>query len=503
MAKVEFTNICTAYTEEISLRQDFESFEKEDAHKTYGVGIHTNKMLCLMLMTYPKNVPEPKDYTVEDMVTLSNDPVLLAKYGTPFCVMSLFHNDRPTLYVTPHALVDTTYYMEQPSALENPVMVLRKSNDELPIVVDIRDVIEKCSIPEKFVYGCYKCLSLNKRLSNTCVIRKVIGADNPSYGAREEEVETQTNVDTYYNQLPRFHDERVIKSWGKYKSPFDSQKTKIANHLYVSPTMFYTSSHSERLHHRSKTEAFIGLRNITADHIDLDSYERHLERKQEDIDTRKKHTDNAKKHCTVCSVKETCHITFRHKKKYCSSPYPPNEEIDKYFLNDNPVKISKDTLLDIMLASGPCSVTNSATGRKCDAYISIHNDMYGLGFRVISRTKGKILTAGTTDKEWIDFKVENNISTEDRKYKKDELQEKIKDTTWYAKLLACAAIKQSPTRVSMFHSTAYAKAFVETTYNGFSMNFLWTSKRRLCPWLYEVKDWEDLFGHYGRIPGFR
>jgi hypothetical protein len=269
--------------------------------------------------------------------------------------------------------------------------------------------------------------------------------------------------------------------------------------------MLYTPLHTDRLHHRSKAEVFIGLRKITSENIDFDSYERHLERKQDAINTRKKYNDNIKKHCTVCSVKETCHTTFRDKKKYCASPYPPNEEIDKYFLKDDTTQISKDTIVDILMASGSHSVINTETGRRCDAYISLHNNMYGLGFRVIARAsgRGKILTSGTTDKEWIYFKVQNNINTNYSEFARNELHERLKDTTWYAKLLACAAIKQSPTRVSMFHSTAYPKAYLETTYKSFNVKFLWTSNRKLCPWNYEVKDWEDLFGHYGRIPGFR
>jgi hypothetical protein len=495
MPEIDFTDVCTAYTETIEIKRDFETLSKEKAYSTSEN--NSFKMLCLMFTTYPKNVPKPKEYTVDDMLRLANDPILLSKYGTPFCVMSLFHNDRPALFVLPHALIELCYYMEQPSILENQTIIIKESNDTLPIVINVSDSITTCAIPEKYIYGCHGCLSVTRTLTHSCPVRSIMGADNPSYGYGRTEDNLNIISQIYLN------DERIIKSWGKYESPFNSKRTKIAGYLYVSPTMFYTPLPTDRLHHRSKSAAFIGLRDITIDNIDLDSYERHSERKQDVIDTRKKYKDNVKKNCTECSVKETCHITFKNKKKYCSSPYPSNEEIDKHFLNDDTTKISKDTIVEILLTSGNCSITNPTTGRKCDAYISIHNDMYGLGFRVIARASGKILTKGTTDKEWIDFKVENNININYSDFAKNELHEKLKDATWYAKLLACAAIKQSPTRVSMFHSTAYAKAYLETTHRCFSVKFLWTSRRRLCPWNYEVKDWEDLFGHYGRIPGFR
>ena len=494
MSEVNFTDICTAYTDDLVVRGTFAAFEMEHPPSSVMVSI---KVLGLIFATYPKNVPEPAKYTAEDMLKLANDPVLLEKYGAPFCITALYHENRPALYVTPHAYLELASAMDCPSDFDSHIVVVRASEDEPPQVLDVREVVANCPMPEKFIYGCSKCLGLNKTIIGTCAVRKAVGADNPYYGAKsnDEALEDQYNYESPIT--PK--DERRIRSWGRYESPFKSQTTKMGGHLYVSPVMFHESK--QQGYYRKK--AFISLKDITADDICFDAYESNVEPRQTAADTRRKHALNAKTYCPQCSVKSVCHNRYKHKKNYCNDPLPPTEDIDKYFTEKSAHSIPKETIVDILLASGDTAVINPKTRRKCDAYISLHEDFHGLGFRAMSRVTGNIIDWGVSAESWEAFKKENNINTKYSYVASDDLKERLDNPAMFAKLLACAAIKVSPVRTSMFHATAYDKAYITPQWNGFCVKFRWNSKRRVCYWDYTVTDWEDLFKHYGKIPGFR
>jgi hypothetical protein len=497
MSEVNFTDICTAYVEALSVYGSFEAYDNNMLLRTH---VSTEKMMCLLFSTYPDNVPAPVEYTVEDMLRLANDPAMLDKYETPFCITALYHQNRPALYVTPHAGLELANMMDCPTEYDHKTVVVRASLEEQPVALNILEVMANCAMPEKYTYGCDKCLRLNKHMPGTCPVRRAVGADNLAYGAKS--IDTEPEERHYYTNPLSPQDPRIIKSYGKVNSPFASRKTMMAGHLYVSPTMLYVSN-TDTHYRRNRSDAFVSLRSITVDDIDFTSYKDHLETKQTAIQTRKEHRANIKKNCTQCSMKEICHRHFNHKKNYCSSPLPPVEEIDKFFLAEGIDKMTKETLVDILLASGSAEVTNQATGRKCDGYITLHNDMHGMGYRVTSRTTGRILAWGVTPEAWETFKKDNNINTAYSDYARNELIEFVNNPAHYAKLLACAAIKCSPRLQSGFNSTEYDKAFVQVTWNTVAIKFRWNSKRRVCPWDYEVGDWEDLFKHYGHIPGFR
>jgi hypothetical protein len=485
MSPIELTKICTAYCSELHVKKDFETWDKNPIPYSEHESL---KVLSLLFSTYPKNVPEPEVYTVEDMVNLANDPTLIDLYEEPFCILNLYHLNRPALYVTPHAGCDLDSYLEQPSEMDNTTVVIRAHGEVK--VLDLKEVIAKCALPDKYVYGCIKCLGTQVPIDGACPIRHALGANNPYY------IQEATS---YSGSTLHLHDFRRVKTYGRYQSPFKSKRTQIAGHLYVSPVMFYEDTSQK---YKRRDVAFTGLRSIGSDNINFDMYEEHLERKTEAADTRKKYFTNAKTHCPNCSVQETCHRRFAHKKKFCTEPLPPSKEIDAYFMQQEN-SVSKPLLVDILLASGRQIVTNPSSGRKVDAYVGVHNNYTGMGYRVMSRTKGNILCYGTTLEEWEKFKKDNEIDVTYSDIARKELTERLNNPAAFAKLLACASIRESPRLVSAFHSTTYDKAYIEAIYGKFVLKFRYPSKRGICPWSYEIADWDDLFAHYGRIPGFR
>jgi hypothetical protein len=469
------------------VRKSLEAWDNERAQ--YGE-CDSFQIMSMLFTTYPNNVPDATEYTVEDMVNLANDPTLLELYEEPFHITHGYHMNRPALYVHPHAACDLAGYLEQPNEMDNQTVVIRA--DGVVHVIDIKEVIASCALPDKYVYGCIKCLGTHAPIDNACVIRRTVGANNPYY-QNEYADENSTLAVT---------DFRKVKSWGKYESPFKSQRTQIAGHLYVSPVMFYEDSDRSSYYGRKNNNAFVGFRKINSENLNFSTYEEHLKSKLEAVNTRRKHAANIKEHCTTCSVKETCHNIFPHKKKYCTDTLPPPEEIDRYFISQEE-NVSKPLLIDILLGSGLQTVENPESGRKIDAYVGVNDNHGGLGYRVMSRSRGRIVAHGTSLEDWEEFKKTNNINTSYSDLTRKELTERMDNPAFFAKFLACASIKESPRMVSAFHSTTYEKAFIDIRYGRLELKFRYPSRRSICPWSYDVVNWSDLFTHYGRIPGFK
>lgn len=498
------TKIVTAFSEKNCLVSDFNCFDQEKS-KEHNASYQTHS---LMFTTYTPNVPEPPAYTIEDALTVANDKNVIKLYEPPFVVSIDYFNDRPAMFVESHALSSIANTLLELHELEETRVVIRTSVEAEPQIVDLKEVVAMCALPEKHIYDCNKCLTVATTLDNTCVIRRTLAADNPVFEAIN--VEKFHDVSDYRNTLsdrliPR--DIHMLKSWGKTDLPYKSRVTKMAGHLYISPVML---SYGNRKSYRNHgTSTFLNMRDVTLDDIDFTAYSKNLEVRQDASVERKRVLDNVKTNCSQCSVKDECHTYFSHKKRYCTTPLPKYEEISRAILNKyntyvETSKLSMNTIKEVLLCSDERPIYNPETNRTLKGYLGLAMS-YGEEINFISRRASDATTVsiGKNDEDWLKFKENNNIDiTKMSEYAKEIVNNWMEDPDKLALVLASINIKQSPRLTSGWHSTSYQAMFVQVSYSSISVAFHRPSRRSKLYWELNIKDWGDLFRHYGRVPGY-
>lgn len=507
---VTFTKIVTAYKETNPLVANFNCFEEEPSKAE--AGSYTTH--SLMFTTYPPNVPEPEPYTINDAIDVANDPQVLALYEPPFLVYLGYFRNRPAMFVESHAISSIASSMIELHEMEETRVVIRDWECTEPYVVDLRGVIEACTLPEKHIYDCNKCLTVATTLEHSCIIRKTMAADNPRFETLSPEELAQkmdaTSHHYYGNRHPRLipRDIHTLRSSGKVDIPYKSRVTKMAGHLYVSPVMFSTGADNGC--NRRRAPAFTGIRDIGIEDINFSSYTSNLETRQNAAKERKRHIDNEKTYCTQCSVKDVCHNHYPYKKKFCTDPLPSYDKIQEKILERFKTYIetsyfTRETLMEILLCSDERPVYNPGTNRTVKGYLGLCMDQNdGSVTFVVRRTSDESkIFIGKGEGDWFKFKKDNNIDTSAMSNcAKENVYRWLDEPDNLALLLAAINIRQSPHLSSGWHSTSYTAVFVEVNWGRISVAFHQPSRKGKLHWTLDVEDWSSLFKLYGRIPGY-
>jgi hypothetical protein len=467
MRKLTDTKIFTAIIAKFSVRTTAWFDFGEDTHrKQWEADKREFKTWELVFGTYEPNVPEQQDHTVEEALALADDPALLKVFPPPFYITALDMGDRSVLSLGRHASGTLAHWVQQPGEYPLSFLVIKASAEEPAFTADIMEEVTRCTAPEKHIYGCKACLESSTEFEKGCVFKRTMCP-------QEDPISSENR---YYSH--------------RTEAFLPSRKYWVKDHIFVSPVM---------LHDKSERK-FQGLNDIKFSNLDFSYYGEHYEKKCEALVERQKTLNNGKVYCKTCSMFDECTSNFKWKMRGCCNPRPSLDEIATEIINRCSPKISKRTIAEILDLSGKHTIQNQRTGRKSRATIGLTELNRGLGFCVHRVSDNQIIASGITDTEWEEFKHHEKLEAYEGSV--TQTLEKMEDPLTYAMIIACANVKGSPRRVTIWRSTSYEYMYSLFTYSGdVVLHFHKPSSRDVAPWPLEIRSLTTLFEHYGRIPG--